>query len=264
MNNIRIIVLIGSSVPNLNTLNTLINTELNIVGAVIANQNKHGINAKFLKVSLKKNGAWKTFLQVLGRLLYKLINNKKDNVIFKSLFNTLKIKENIENFEHNIRRSIYYDDEKTLNWIRNKKPDLIVIHTPYWVSKKIRDIVNGNVLGAHPGITQYYRGSHSPFWAIYNNDTENIGYTIFWVDSGIDSGDIIYQEQIIPKHNDSYMSLSWTSMSLISQKIKELLCKVNDIDDIPRSINNNLSEDTIYSHPTLLQYIKYRMKQNIR
>ncbi|MDB4016268.1 formyltransferase family protein, partial [Flavobacteriaceae bacterium] len=212
-------------------MDTLINSELNIVGAVIANQKKNGINMKFLKISLKKNGVIKLFLQVLERLLYKLINNKKDGIIFKSLFNTLKIKKNIRNFEHSIIKSFYYDDEKTLNWIRNKKPDLIVIHTPYWVSKKIRDIVNGNVIGAHPGITQYYRGSHSPFWSIYNNDTENIGYSIFWVDSGIDSGDIIYQEKIIPKHNDSYMSLSWTAMILISKKIKEILCKLNDIDE---------------------------------
>jgi hypothetical protein len=43
-NNYRIVVLIGSSVPNLNTLATLLDANLNIVGAVVAQQKKMGIN----------------------------------------------------------------------------------------------------------------------------------------------------------------------------------------------------------------------------
>lgn len=248
----------------MNTLDTLINSKLNVVGAVIADQKKYGINLIYLKNSIKKIGFGVVFFQLLERFAYKIINYKKDKLIFKSLFNSEDIKKNIRNFDSNIIKSFNYNEDNTLKWIRNKKPDLIIVHTPYWVSKKIRDIVNGNVIGAHPGITQRYRGSHSPFWAIYNNDIENIGYSIFWVDSGVDSGDIIYQAKIIPKENDSYITLSWRAMVLIAEKIKEILCEVNYIDEIPRLKNNNLSDDTIYYHPTIFQYLKYRLKQDFR
>ena len=51
------------------------------------------------------------------------------------------------------------------------KPDILIVHTKSWVDKNIREIESVKyVIGGHPGITQFYRGAHSSFWAIYNND----------------------------------------------------------------------------------------------
>jgi methionyl-tRNA formyltransferase len=263
-NNYRIIVLLGSSLPNLNTLSTLLAGNLNVVGAVIANQKELGINTKFLKIAVRKQGFFKVVLQIAERLIYKLINSKKDKKQFENIFNRDEIFKMTDAFKENIIHTFSYDTTETLDWIKSKNPNLIVIHTSYWVSKKVRNIVNGNVIGAHPGITQFYRGVHSPFWAIYNGDLDNIGYSIFWVDSGVDSGDLIFQGKIIPVKEDSYISLSWKGMAASASNIQRILNETENIDQIPRIKNTKLTKDTIFYHPTIFNYFSYLIKDKFR
>ena len=263
-NNYRIIVLLGSSLPNLNTLSTLLDGNLNIVGAVIANQKELGINTKFLKNAIRKQGFFKVVLQIVERLIYKLINSKKDKKQFENIFNRDEILKNTDVFKANILNTYSYDTPQALDWIKSKNPNLIIIHTSYWVSKKVRNIVNGNVIGAHPGITQFYRGVHSPFWAIYNEDLDNIGYSIFWVDSCVDSGDLIFQGKIITSKEDSYISLSWKGMAASASNIARILNETEDIDQIPRIKNTKLTKDTIFYHPTIFNYLRYRIKNKFR
>ena len=172
--------------------------------------------------------------------------------------------KNIDAFKENIIKTYSYDSPEIFDWIKSKNPNLIIIHTSYWVPRKIRNIVNGNVIGAHPGITQFYRGVHSPFWAIYNQDLDNIGYSIFWVDSGVDSGDLIFQGKIIPRDEDSYISLSWKGMAASAANIERILNKHKNIDKIPRIKNTKLSKDTIFYHPTIFNYLRYRMIDKFR
>ncbi len=259
---LKVVVLIGSSLANKNTLATLIGENINVVGAVMADQKKKGINFKFLRIALKKQGPVTVLLQILERLLYKLLNHRRDGALSKAIFDHEKIHKTLEGWEGEIHRTASYSDAETLRWVRNKKPDLIVIHTPYWVGKKMRDIVGGTVIGGHPGITQFYRGVHSPFWAVYKNDLDNIGFSVFWVDSGVDTGDLIHQGKISPQSGDTYVSLSWRGMVEIASTIARTLKAVDQIDEIPRAKNQNIDENGIYYHPTIFQYIKYRLKQN--
>jgi len=263
-NNLRIVVLTGSSLPNLHTLATLVSSDLNVVGAVVANQKKYNLNTRYLRISLRKQGLMKVLLQIIERICYKVLNSKKDQVIFQSIFKKDTILEVINSFKENIFYTVNYNDDIVLDWISSKAPDLIVIHTPYWVPKKVRSIVKGNVIGSHPGITQFYRGIHSPFWAIYNGEIDKIGFSIFWVDGGVDSGDLIFQDRIIPDSQDSYITLSWKGMALIADSLKDILIKANSINDLPRIKNANITDDTIFYHPTIIQYIIYRIKYNYR
>ncbi len=264
MINSRILVLTGSSLHNLNTLATLLKGQHNIVGAVVANQKNNGINFKFLKIAIRKQGIWKVLFQIMERLLYTLLNRRRDKRVYHSLFHKDSINKVLEEFEENIMYTSSYDDPNVLSWMKDLNPDLIIIHTPYWVSKKVRDIVDGRVIGAHPGITQYYRGVHSSFWAIYKDEIDKIGYTIFWVDSGVDSGDIIYQEKFLPKPEDTYMSLNWRGMKYTAASLNKILTETDDIAQLPRIKNPNLTDNTIFYHPTIFQYIKYRIANKYR
>ncbi|MDA8564733.1 formyltransferase family protein [Schleiferiaceae bacterium] len=259
-NNLRIMVLIGPSIANKNTLATLLNSPLNVVGAAISDQRTKGLNIKFLKLAIKRQGIIKTTLQVIERIAYKLLNGKRDKNALSEIFNSKEIEREILQHSKLIRYCCSYDDSDTINWIATLKPDLILIHTPYWVSKRVRDLVSGNIIGAHPGITEYYRGVHSPFWAIINNDLENVGFTIFWVDKGVDSGDIIFQGKIPFTQDDTYMTISWRGMFLIAKSMVDILQSINDPRDIPRKKNKNLVSSTIYYHPTIIDFVKYRTR----
>jgi methionyl-tRNA formyltransferase len=83
-----------------------------------------------------------------------------------------------------------YDQMVALN------PDLAVLAF-------VTDIVPGKVLAVpklgaicyHPSILPKYRGASAINWAVINGERET-GLTIFWVDEGIDTGDILMQKQV--------------------------------------------------------------------
>jgi methionyl-tRNA formyltransferase len=76
------------------------------------------------------------------------------------------------------------------------KPDLAVLAF-------VTDIVPPRVFKAprlgsicyHPSILPRYRGASAINWAVINGETET-GLTIFWVDEGIDTGDILLQKKV--------------------------------------------------------------------
>ncbi|MCK9374927.1 MAG: hypothetical protein M0P73_02130 [Syntrophobacterales bacterium] len=67
----------------------------------------------------------------------------------------------------------------------------------------VTDIVPARVFSApklgsicyHPSILPKYRGSSAINWAVINGESQT-GLTIFWVDEGIDTGDILLQKKV--------------------------------------------------------------------
>ncbi len=67
----------------------------------------------------------------------------------------------------------------------------------------VTDIVPARVFNApklgsicyHPSILPRYRGASAINWAVINGETET-GLTVFWVDEGIDTGDILLQKKV--------------------------------------------------------------------
>jgi methionyl-tRNA formyltransferase len=67
----------------------------------------------------------------------------------------------------------------------------------------VTDIVPARVFNAprlgsicyHPSILPRYRGTSAINWAVINGETKT-GLTIFWVDDGIDTGDILLQKEV--------------------------------------------------------------------
>ncbi len=89
-----------------------------------------------------------------------------------------------------MKESEAYDQMVSLN------PDLAVLAF-------VTDIVPGKVLEVpkigsicyHPSILPRYRGASAINWAVINGETTS-GLTIFWVDAGIDTGDILLQKEV--------------------------------------------------------------------
>jgi len=257
----RVVVLVGPSTANRNTLATLVDSDVHVVGAVIADKNVGGVNTSFLKIAIKKQGIIKVMFQIMERILYKLLNSKKDARIEKEIFDTEQINVAINKWGGEIHQTGDYQAKKTVAWIAAQQPDMIVIHTPYWVGKKIRNMVSGNVIGGHPGITPLYRGVHSPFWAIYKGDAENIGYSVFWVAAGVDTGDLITQGKIEPRAGDSYVTLSWRGMKEIAKDITKIIEDFDRGIAIKREKIKDIPENSIFYHPTIFQYVKYLLMQ---
>ena len=117
------------------------------------------------------------------------------------------------------------------------------------------------VIGGHPGITPFYRGSHSPFWAVINDDVQNIGWTCFLVDGGVDTGPVIEQGFIIPSSNDTYMSISWRGMRLIAESQVKAIKKYAIDGKLSTKIHTCIPDNSNYGLPTLYDQFRYWRKR---
>ncbi|MBM4286194.1 MAG: methionyl-tRNA formyltransferase [Deltaproteobacteria bacterium] len=87
-------------------------------------------------------------------------------------------------------------DPEALEQMVSLAPDLAVLAF-------VTDIVPGKVLAVpklgsicyHPSILPRYRGASAINWAVINGEAKT-GLTIFWVDEGIDTGDILLQKEV--------------------------------------------------------------------
>jgi methionyl-tRNA formyltransferase len=76
------------------------------------------------------------------------------------------------------------------------KPDLAVLaFVTDIVPEKVLQIPKIGSICFHPSLLPKYRGASAINWAVINGETKT-GVTIFWVDAGIDTGDILLQKEV--------------------------------------------------------------------
>ena len=82
---------------------------------------------------------------------------------------------------------------------------IIGVHFPYIVPDEVLQIPRIGVLNLHPALLPYNRGWHTPSWAIL--DGTPIGATLHFMDSGLDTGDIVTQMELEVRPEDTAHSL---------------------------------------------------------
>lgn len=99
------------------------------------------------------------------------------------------------------------NDPRVVALLTESQPDLVVVLG----TEIIRDQVLAaapRFVNVHAGITPLYRGSHGQFWAVMNQDFEQIGVTLHIVDRGIDTGGILGQARFrFDPTRDNFLTL---------------------------------------------------------
>jgi methionyl-tRNA formyltransferase len=90
--------------------------------------------------------------------------------------------------------------------LRHLELDYIIgVHFPYIVPESVLEIPRVGVLNLHPALLPYNRGWHTPSWAIL--DETPIGATLHFMDSGVDTGDIVAQAELDIRPEDTAHTL---------------------------------------------------------
>lgn len=79
--------------------------------------------------------------------------------------------------------------------IEGLNPDLIVCYGCSIIKEPLLSKFSGRILNVHLGLSPYYRGSGTNYWALVNNEPEAVGATFMYMDAGIDTGEIIHQRR---------------------------------------------------------------------
>lgn len=140
-----------------------------------------------------------------------------------------------------------YDDSRTLREFRALGPDLAVLA---FVTKIIPaqyfSVPTHETICYHPSLLPRHRGASAINWSLIMGD-KLTGVTVFWPDSGIDTGPILLQRKVEITHDDTVGSLYFEKLFPIG--VEAVLESVRLIQDglapkIPQS-----EEDATYEPP---------------
>ncbi|MEQ9409292.1 MAG: formyltransferase family protein [Fuerstiella sp.] len=261
----RVVALINPVLHCRATCAELIRQGIHLVGIVEAETKRRGLPLATFRRLLKKQGLSLTASQVAARLAYLAEHRRADQDRYRQLYNRVLIEQTLREWNGPVIRCRSYAEPAALEQLQQLRPDILVVHSQAWVTKKVRDTAaSGLVIGGHPGITPYYRGSHSPFWALLNNQPDMIGWTAFHVDKGVDSGDVIVQGRLQIQPDDSYMTLNWRGMKQIAQAQAHAIREYDRTGVIPRQPHRQIPPNSEYGLPDLKQYLKYRRDRKTR
>jgi methionyl-tRNA formyltransferase len=90
---------------------------------------------------------------------------------------------------------VYFVDDLNGSFVENKlkekQVDLTVFTGGGLIRQNILDISGAGVLNCHMGILPEYRGMDVIEWPLFKRDFGNIGFTVHFMDNGVDTGDIL-------------------------------------------------------------------------
>jgi formyl transferase-like protein len=72
--------------------------------------------------------------------------------------------------------------------IRRCRPDVMLARCKTLLKEEVFGLPRHGTFVLHPGICPEYRNAHGCFWALANDDIENVGATLLRIDKGIDTG----------------------------------------------------------------------------
>lgn len=187
----KILLLIGSNNRHLQLAQFLANSYPAINFEVIAEEKGDSLN-------VEKNLEKEIFGKHKGNL-----ERAMDKVL--SSFCTLPPIKNFKNVDRG-----YFNNQDFLTTIEAKANQYILVgvYGTGIISRGITDLFRGKIIGSHQGLPQYYRGSGSNFFAFIEQNPSLMGVSIHFLDPGIDTGDIIFQEAPVPAMDDDYYSFS--------------------------------------------------------
>ena len=82
------------------------------------------------------------------------------------------------------------------------------------------------MINIHSGLSPYYRGTWSYGWPLVNREPEYIGVTVHHVNTGIDTGDIIYQTKPLLAESDDLNSIF---LKVIAEGIELMVKAIDEI-----------------------------------
>lgn len=84
------------------------------------------------------------------------------------------------------------NSEEVYRIVLGFKPDIIVVYGTSILKGPLINITS-KIINFHLGLSPYYNGAGTNWWPMYNNEYEYVGTTIHYLDSGVDTGEIIGQ-----------------------------------------------------------------------
>ena len=132
-------------------------------------------------------------------------------------------------------------DDRLCNWVKEKSPDAIYCFG--WSHLLKEDLIlipKIGVIGHHSTMLPKNRGRHPVIWALALG-LDYTASTFFFIDPGIDSGDLLDQESIIINNNDDACTLYQKIIIIAKRQIKQFSPALDSGDFISKEQDMSLA-----------------------
>lgn len=124
-------------------------------------------------------------------------------------------------------------DPETIEKIRDLRPEIIfVLGLSQLLPPDFLRIPPMGVIGSHPALLPENRGQHPLIWALVKG-LKKSGLSLFYIDEGVDSGDIALQREFPIEITDTAKNLYQKIKRLGAEMVRELITKLEK-GEVPR------------------------------
>lgn len=223
----KVLILTSRTTSNIYLVNYL-TQRITVVGKVIEKRPAPESQKEKMEIRrrmLRKYGFIKTFNKLFyNKYRYYFLNRQQDDSIRQLLFPDnmdIDYTANIPTIEvPNI------NDELCKAFIKERQPDVIAVCGTTVIKPEVFELPAKGTINIHCGITPEYKSADPIFWALYNNEPDKVGVTIHFVDKGVDTGPIIYQQAVgVDKADDLgtlYGKCIKTGAALMSKALEDI------------------------------------------
>lgn len=153
------------------------------------------------------------------------------------------------------------NDGEVIEFLREIRPDAVVVNGTRIISEQVLAATDAVFLNTHVGITPRYRGVHGAYWALVHSDHANCGVTVHLVDSGIDTGGVLYQDTIRISRFDNLNTYPFRQIAKAIPLMKKAL---EDVSNGSVRVKRGVEPSRLWSHPTLFEYLKFRLWYGVK
>lgn len=108
-------------------------------------------------------------------------------------------------------------------------PSVVAVYGTRILKAETLNAVPAPFINYHAGINPKYRGQHPGYWALVSGDAANAGVTIHLVDTGVDTGSVLYQAPVTFASDDTIASYQHVqaahALPLFARAIEDALAR---------------------------------------
>jgi folate-dependent phosphoribosylglycinamide formyltransferase PurN len=166
--------------------------EIELVGVFVETEivRQRGV-LETLKRSLRYDG----YAATISKALRKLTSRKSDDVLSEVIESRDELRRIAEAHQIPFHLVENYHRDDSIELMSSSHSDLGVIYGTNIVKESVFKIPRLGSINLHQGLAPFYRGGPPVFWELYNEEAE-VGLTVHFVETKVDSGAIILQEQV--------------------------------------------------------------------
>ncbi len=151
---------------------------------------------------------------------------------------------------------------QVMEWVSQRKPDLIVMaFVTLYIPMPLVELAPQGAINFHPSLLPLHRGINALPWTILSGD-KTAGLSVYFVDDGIDTGDVIVQKSVEIEEKDDFKSLYFEKIFPLGvQAVCEAVALIASGDPPRKKQDDNRAS---YEPPLKREHLLIRWSEGVR